>query len=270
MVAFLAVTVPRVIDEDVSNGPRSHRKEMCAILPRRFLLLAYEADECFIHELCGLKCMPLAFTTHRAFRNAMEVPENRFREAVGCSGYSIFQVLEDQGDFHRRQPYARRLSRANTRFGYGPLATRPFRRIFPHTLQMQDIVNIFQLMIHLASPASAPREAAVLAKAVIAAAARLGLRNRQLAEIIGASEASVSRLKGGRDLVPSTKEGELALIFLRLYRSLDALVGGDDAKARAWLQAGNDHLGGVPADRIRTVEGLVDVVQYLDAMRGRL
>jgi hypothetical protein len=55
-----------------------------------------------------------------------------------------------------------------------------------------------------------------------------------------------------------------------LYRSLDALVGGDDAKARAWLNSENAHLAGVPAERIRTVEGLVDVVQYLDAMRGRL
>jgi hypothetical protein len=102
------------------------------------------------------------------------------------------------------------------------------------------------------------------------AATRLGLRNKQLAEIIGTSEASVSRLKGGRGLDPERKEGELALLFLRLYRSLDALVGGDDAKARDWMHAANDHIGGIPADRIRTVEGLVDVVQYLDAMRGRL
>jgi hypothetical protein len=55
-----------------------------------------------------------------------------------------------------------------------------------------------------------------------------------------------------------------------LYRSLDALVGGDDVMARAWVHARNDHLGGVPAERVRRVEGLVDVVQYLDAMRGRL
>src|SRR5205807_2182274 len=99
---------------------------------------------------------------------------------------------------------------------------------------------------------------------------RLGLRNRHLALIIGSSEASVSRLQNGRGLDPESKEGELALLFLRLYRSLDALVGGDDAKARNWLHAMNDHLSGIPADRIRTVEGLVDVVQYLDAMRGRL
>ncbi len=118
--------------------------------------------------------------------------------------------------------------------------------------------------------ASRPDQAVVLAKASLSAASRLGLRHRELAEIIGTSEASVSRLQGRRSLAPETKEGELALLFLRLFRSLDALVGGDDAKARDWLHAANNHVRGVPADRIRTVEGLVDVVQYLDAMRGRL
>ena len=115
-----------------------------------------------------------------------------------------------------------------------------------------------------------PEPAPVLAKATLAAARRLDLKNRQLAEIIGTSEAFVSRLKSGRGLDPQRTEGELALLFLRLYRSLDALVGGDDAKARAWLHAPNDHVRGIPAERIRTVEGLVDVVQYLDAMRGRI
>ena len=115
-----------------------------------------------------------------------------------------------------------------------------------------------------------PEPGPVLAKAVLSAAERLGLRNRQLAGVLGSSEASVSRLQYGRGLDPATKEGELALLFLRVYRSLDALVGGDDDKARAWLHAHNEHLRGVPAERIHTVEGLVDVVQYLDAMRGRL
>jgi hypothetical protein len=115
-----------------------------------------------------------------------------------------------------------------------------------------------------------PQAAPVLARAVLQAADRLGLRNKHLAAVLGTSEASVSRLSAGRGLEPHSKEGELALLFLRLFRSLDALVGGDDAKARAWLHADNTHVRGVPAERIRTVEGLVDVVQYLDAMRGRL
>jgi hypothetical protein len=115
-----------------------------------------------------------------------------------------------------------------------------------------------------------PQPGPVLAKAALSAAARLGLRSRALGEIIGMSEASISRLRAGRGLDPARKEGELALLFLRLFRSLDALAGGDDVKARAWIHSQNHHLGGIPADRIRTVEGLIDVVQYLDAMRGRL
>jgi transcriptional regulator with XRE-family HTH domain len=115
-----------------------------------------------------------------------------------------------------------------------------------------------------------PDPAAVLAKAALSAAGRLGLSQRSLAAVLGASEASVSRLQRGRGIDPESKEGELALLFLRLYRSLDALVGGDDGRAREWLHAENDHVGGVPAQRIARVEGLVDVVQYLDAMRGRL
>jgi len=112
--------------------------------------------------------------------------------------------------------------------------------------------------------------ARLLARATSTAARLLGIRNNRLAEVIGTSEASVSRLSSGRVIDPESKEGELALLFLRMYRSLDALVGGDDAKARAWLHAENAHLAGVPAVRIRRAEGLVDVIHYLDAMRGRL
>jgi transcriptional regulator with XRE-family HTH domain len=122
----------------------------------------------------------------------------------------------------------------------------------------------------VARRATAVDPADVLTRAVLSAAARLGLKQRQLAGVLGASEASISRLQRGRGIDPESKEGELALLFLRIYRSLDALVGGDDARAQQWLHARNDHLGGVPADRLRTVQGLVDVAQYLDAMRGRL
>ena len=39
---------------------------------------------------------------------------------------------------------------------------------------------------------------------------------------------------------------------------------------RQWLHAPNHHLGGIPAERIRTVTGLVDAIEYLDAMRGKV
>ena len=120
------------------------------------------------------------------------------------------------------------------------------------------------------APAHRPDAATVLTKATLSAARRLGLRNRDVAEMIGASEASISRLSGSRAISPDTKEGELASLFLRMFRSLDALVGGDENKAKLWLRAENAHLGAVPAMLILRVEGLVDVVQYLDSMRGRL
>ncbi len=119
--------------------------------------------------------------------------------------------------------------------------------------------------------ARAPRaaEAAVVTKAVRRAAAALDVSQKELARLLGVSEATVSRFASGKVIETDRKEGELALLFLRVYRSLDALVG-DEAKARAWFHANNDHLGGVPAERVRTVEGLVHVAEYLDAMRGKL
>lgn len=115
-----------------------------------------------------------------------------------------------------------------------------------------------------------PEPEAVLARAAVRAAEALGLPQRRLARVLGVSEATVSRVAAGRGLDPAGKSGELAILFVRLFRSLDTLCGGDPGKARAWLHAPNRHLGAVPADRIETVSGLVDVVTYLDALRGRL
>lgn len=114
-------------------------------------------------------------------------------------------------------------------------------------------------------------EAAIVTKAVARAAERLGLTNRELARILGLSEASVSRLKRGAfSLEPESKPFELALLFLRLFRALDAVVGGEERVARAWLRNANTALGGVPVERIGSVTGLVDVLAYLDARRAVL
>ena len=117
-----------------------------------------------------------------------------------------------------------------------------------------------------------PEETSIITRALLRAADELGVSSVELAEIIGTSESTISRLRNQRrgpiDL--QSKEGELALLFLRVFRSLDALLGGDETQAQAWLRAGNDHLRGVPLERMKKVEGLVDVAEYLDAMRGAL
>jgi len=117
-------------------------------------------------------------------------------------------------------------------------------------------------------PAASPE--GVLARAVVRAGEVLDLPQRRLARVLGVSEATVSRVAAGRGIDPAGKSGELAILFVRLFRSLDTLCGGDAGKARTWLHAENRHLGGVPAERIESVAGLVEVVAYLDAFRGKL
>ena len=112
-------------------------------------------------------------------------------------------------------------------------------------------------------------EAAVVTKGVLRAAERLGLSNRVVAAVVGVSEATVSRMGTGTyQLEPGSKPFELAVLFLRLFRSLDAIVGGDAAVARAWLQNENTALSAAPVSLIESVAGLVNVVAYLDDRRA--
>jgi hypothetical protein len=118
-------------------------------------------------------------------------------------------------------------------------------------------------------PVSAPDKATVLTKATLRAAGQLGLTNKALATVIGVSEATVSRMRSGDyTLQPGQKPFELAVLFVRLYRSLDAIVGGDDAVAGSWLKNRNTALDGEPLTLIQTVPGLMNVIQYLDARRA--
>ncbi len=110
---------------------------------------------------------------------------------------------------------------------------------------------------------------AVLTKSLLRAAGLMGLSNTVLAAALGVSEATVSRLAtGSRQVDPQSKEGELALLIIRAYRSLDALVGSDDAARLAWMRSENHALNGKPVALIVQAQGLVAVVNYLDAMRA--
>ncbi len=119
--------------------------------------------------------------------------------------------------------------------------------------------------------ANAQSAATVLSKATVRAAEQLDVRQVQLAKVLGLSAATTSRLAAGSWLLPQdSKSWELATAFVRLYRSLSAITGGKAQAMRDWLHSPNDALGGEPAERILTAEGLFHVVQYLDAARGRI
>lgn len=120
-----------------------------------------------------------------------------------------------------------------------------------------------------ADPAVRINAGHVLAKATGRAAALLGLSGAVLARVLGVSEATVSRVsRGERGLAPESKEGELAALLVRLYRSLDALVGNDESRRLTWMRSHNDALNGTPSVLIQSVQGLVATVAYLDSMRA--
>ena len=122
-----------------------------------------------------------------------------------------------------------------------------------------------------AQPRSKSEPRLVLTGAVLRASARLDITQSSLAQILGLSPSTVSRMANGAyTLDDQKKEWELGALFVRLFRSLDALIGSNDAASRAWLNGENSGLIGRPADLIRSTEGLVRVVQYLDAARGRI
>lgn len=113
-----------------------------------------------------------------------------------------------------------------------------------------------------------PEASVVLTKAVARAAERLHISRTLLAKVLGLSPATITRLySGGYRLDQRRKEWEFALLFVRIFRSLDSIVG-NEATAQQWLNSENRALNGRPIELIGQTEGLVRVVQYLDASRG--
>ncbi|KQT12204.1 antitoxin Xre/MbcA/ParS toxin-binding domain-containing protein [Ramlibacter sp. Leaf400] len=110
---------------------------------------------------------------------------------------------------------------------------------------------------------------AVLTKAALRAAQLLGLTHAALARTVGVSESHISRMAAGqRQLEIGTKPAELATLLVRVYRSLDALVGNSDRHRHLWMDSYNQAFNEAPRDTIQKVEGLVRVVRYLDGARA--
>ena len=120
--------------------------------------------------------------------------------------------------------------------------------------------------------AAAPREKAEVLTSAAARIANLwGFSNAKLGTVLGVSMATASRLRSGQSqLDPASKSFEAAQFLLRLFRSLDALLGSDDIAAKSWLATPNLDLGGRPIEQIDTMRGLMAVCDYVDFYRARV
>jgi uncharacterized protein (DUF2384 family) len=123
-----------------------------------------------------------------------------------------------------------------------------------------------------ALPRTLPEPGQVVLDAALRAAELLGVGQGQLARILGIDPSTLSRrISRGSGLSEHSREYETALLWIRLFRSLDAIVGGQDGTARAWLDSPNLAFAGQrPRDLVTGTEGLVRVLQYLDAHRAKI
>lgn len=109
----------------------------------------------------------------------------------------------------------------------------------------------------------------VLTKAFVRMTEYYHWTGKEIHDLTGMSESTITRLhQGKKTLSPTTKEGEVAILLLRIYRSLNAMVGNHHEKARAWLTHDNTYFKQKPIEAMKTLPGLVQVLQYLDAIRG--
>lgn len=120
----------------------------------------------------------------------------------------------------------------------------------------------------MASPAHTPQttEDQVLLEATLNTASHLGLKKKELSEIIHLDDRTLRRRSG---LAPQSVEGQLALLLVRAYRSAFVLMGGEEG-AKTWFATANRALNGVPKEIAHRIDGLVRIVTYLDAMRGKV
>lgn len=122
-------------------------------------------------------------------------------------------------------------------------------------------------------PSASPRtgDSRVLTAAVGRVAVLWKLTNEQLGGILGVSPATASRLRAGSfALERDSKAFELGQYLVRLFRSLDAMMGSDDRASMAWLRSENLDLEGRPLDLIQSIRGLSNVADYVDGFRARV
>ena len=110
---------------------------------------------------------------------------------------------------------------------------------------------------------------AVLSEAISKLQEKWELTNKDIAEVIGKDTSFITRLHQGKTHInPDDKTGQLSLLLIRIFRSLGAFLGDRMHVQQEWLKAHNYAFNNSPLNAMKTIEGINQVVMYLDHMRG--
>jgi len=131
----------------------------------------------------------------------------------------------------------------------------------------RDGVRVMEVEELTSAAASGVNGNLVLRKALQRAGEELGLSAKETAQAIGKSRTFFEQARAQSRIDLHTQR--MMALVLRLHRSLSALVGDDTELMRHWINTANRHTGGLPREQLQDPEQLVELVHYLDAMRGR-
>tara|TARA_R110002110_G_scaffold415765_3_gene655330 strand:+ start:100029 stop:100400 length:372 start_codon:yes stop_codon:yes gene_type:complete len=114
-------------------------------------------------------------------------------------------------------------------------------------------------------------DAELVTDALLEAGRELGMTLSQISRVIGVSESAMKNYSRGSAAISASKNQELSLGLIRVYRALFAILGGDREQMRHWMRTPNRHLNAqAPITLLESYQGLAEVNVYLDAMRGRV
>jgi hypothetical protein len=99
---------------------------------------------------------------------------------------------------------------------------------------------------------------------VLQAAELLGLYRAELARMLPLQCGDIGRLSAARELlVQGSRSWQQAVLFIRFYRALFAVMEGDGAAMCHWLRAPDLELEGVPLLLLVDDNRLAGVLEYV-------
>jgi Antitoxin Xre/MbcA/ParS C-terminal toxin-binding domain len=111
-----------------------------------------------------------------------------------------------------------------------------------------------------------PSKASVLTSALLNASKEMGISTTHLGKVIDKDSSEIKHT----DINPEGKSGELALMLIRCYTSLHALVGNNKKHMQHWMHTHNSGTQGIPVEQLLRIDGLVRVTEYLDTISRKV
>lgn len=102
--------------------------------------------------------------------------------------------------------------------------------------------------------------ALVLTQAVSKAGQFLGLNHQQILRALGCDQTDLIEA-----IDPQSNQGRHALVLIRIFQALDALMGADLTAIQGWMRSRNNNLQGIPIELILNDKGQRQVLEYLEA-----